>query len=89
VDDVFDTDAEPLTVAVFPAVLEFTGVRDILTVAVDVLLEDGEPVIVRELYTVFDCLEDIVPEGEGGGDNDARAEPLTMADLEGVVEYVI
>ena len=88
-DDVFETEAEPLTVAVFPTVLEFPGVCDILTVAVDVLLEEGQAVIVAELKEVFDCLADIVSEDERSGDNDERAEALIVADVVGVVENVI
>lgn len=56
-------------------------------VVVDVLLEEGEAVIVAELKELLDCLADIVSENERSGEEEPR-EPLIVADAEFVEDSV-
>lgn len=88
-DDVFDTDAEPLTVAVLPTVLDFIGVCDTVTVVVDVLLEEDELDIVAELKELLDCLDDNVPDDERSGDVDTRDDIVKRLDAEFVEDSVL
>lgn len=53
----------------------------------DVLLEEGEAVIVAELKELLDCLADIVSENERSGEEEPR-EPLIVADAEFVEDSV-
>jgi len=82
VEDVFDTDEEALTVFVLRTVLEGAGLRDTLTVAVDVLLGRDVRVIVVEIEGVFDSLVEADSVTERIDDHDGRADPLIEGERE-------
>jgi hypothetical protein len=88
VEDVFDTEAEPLVVAVLPIVVEIFELGDTLTVVVDVLVDDTEPVDVTVAEVDLDGLVERVPDTEPRGENDGRGDNVGAADTEFVLDSV-
>ena len=87
--EVFDRDAEPLTVDVLYMLIEVTGLRDIVDLLVDVLLGRADRVIVVELEEDLDSLVEPVSDLEPNGDREGCADNVIVEDSELLVDLVI
>ena len=89
VEGVLEFEEEADTVFVLTTVFEFLTVFVTLPVLVDVLLDEGEPVLVAVLEGVLDCLEEADSVIERRDEADLYADIVKAGDTELLADIVI